>query len=442
MKKILILPISFVLFLVVSQSTSAQDAGVAYPIAELGNCSSLTECRQYCDEPVHKEACISYAQNKGFYNSEALESQKETILEKAKTELGCTTKDECETFCSLAVNIEKCSAFAKKNNLPGGKNEANSESTVFQKAKTELGCNSKESCKEVCSLDANKTKCSEFARSNNLGGGVKKVGPGGCSQEAECVEYCKNEANVRECTAFGFVLKKEIKGPGGCDSAQSCREYCAEHPEECREFDAKRPQETEKSIEEEEKVVEKREQKKENVQEKKTIFRIFDFIKPKREEERKEAKVETKTETRKEPTKVPTPTVTKTPENTSGSGSTETLYKNTLELDDRVEACIKEGCIWKQTYCNCQYRELEYTPTKTPTPSPTKPVSGSATYELQSDYYYSSYEETEASEIEHEEDESITIPTSYPTSYPASSQSIQGARTERGLFEFFKGFFD
>lgn len=437
-----ILPITFLSILIFSSSVFSQNSNIIYPIAELGNCGNLTECKDYCDEAVHKDACISYATTKGFYNSEVLESQKEQILQKAKTELGCATKDECQSFCSLEENLEICSAFAKKNNLPGGKNEASAATSVLQKAKTELGCTSKESCKTLCSLDENKSKCSEFAKANNLDGGVKKVGPGGCSEESECIEYCKDESRTRECSAFGFVQKKEIKGPGGCSSAQTCQEYCIEHPEECQEFDAKRKQETEVAKEKKgKKIVEKTEQKKENVQEKKSILRIFNFLKPNKEV-RNEVKVEPKTEVQKEPTRTPTPTITKVPETESDSESEseDSLYKNTLELDGQIEACIQEGCIWKQTYCNCAYKYTQY-PIKTPTPIPTEPVSDFEYDNTKSDYEYQSQYQYNGSSLEYEyEHEEEPDPT--PTLSTTPISGVQGASTGQGIVHFLKSLFD
>lgn len=454
MKKIFLLPIFIVLFFSISRTVSAQSVTLTYPIAELGNCSSIAECKSYCDEQVHKDVCVSYAKSKGFYNPDVLDSQKEELLQKAKTELGCVTKDECEALCSLDENIEKCSAFAKKNNLPGGKNKSASESDVLQKAKTELGCATKEQCKSLCSLDENKTKCSEFARTNKLEGGVKKVGPGGCANEGECIEYCKNTNNSRECTAFGFVQKKEFSGPGGCTNAQSCREYCVEHSEECQEFEAARKEEKEQKsekIEEERKITDKSEQKNENVQEKSPIIRFIKNITNRTKEsagESREKENESENEEDSVPTVTSVPTPSRKPEKSMLPKPTKGAIQKKIDIDTKVEACIKEGCIWKETYCNCTYKENANTLTKTPTPTK-KPIPASYDQEMYLEYKAGFVNESSGSESTGQDSSGIESSNSgsgnhsnlNPSTTSEPATEVQGVSTRESVVDLLKNFF-
>lgn len=455
MKKIFLLPSFFILFLFSAQAFS-QTSQIAYPIVELGNCGSLSECKEYCDEAVHKDACITYAKSKGFYNQEALEQQKDQILTKAKTLLGCATKEECQTFCSLDENAEACSRFAKANNLPGGKNESNSSVSVLQKAQSELGCTTKESCKELCAMEENREKCSAFAKTNKLIGGIKKVGPGGCTSEADCVEYCKSESNSRECSAFGLTVRKDIKGPGGCSTAESCREYCAQNPEECEDFDAKRPKEEIVVEKKEEKVFDKTEQKEKVVQQKSPIIKIIQLFtnteKEQEEEDNKPTPIVEKKESDeyREPTTIPK--VLPKEETRPIPKPTEKLFNNNLDLNVKVEACIKEGCIWKETYCNCEFKNSESKPTKTP--YPTKPVlkqSGSKTIIKPVKPSSTKIPKPSSTEIEYEYNSSSSVPgeTDTPSAImpdheptPQEPMSgVQGASTEKGLVNFLKGLF-
>ena len=63
----------------------AKKYGIAFPIAELGNCSSVSQCRTFCEDPVNQSTCMEFAKKKGLYKEEAREDVgegKEKILEK------------------------------------------------------------------------------------------------------------------------------------------------------------------------------------------------------------------------------------------------------------------------------------------------------------------------------------------------------------------------
>jgi hypothetical protein len=171
---------------VFAQETPEQAArkhGVTFPIVELGNCADFSSCRSYCDDPVHNEACVAFAKKKGFYKENALSQKQEELLNKAKSELGCTTPDACRELCHRQENFDKCSQFAQKNGLEGGHQNDPGKREIIQKAKEILGCDSEVSCRTVCEQEANRDKCSQFAKTAGLRGGEHRVGPGGCSSE-------------------------------------------------------------------------------------------------------------------------------------------------------------------------------------------------------------------------------------------------------------------
>ena len=39
----------------------AQKHGITFPIAELGNCTNFSDCRNYCEDPVNRDTCIDFA---------------------------------------------------------------------------------------------------------------------------------------------------------------------------------------------------------------------------------------------------------------------------------------------------------------------------------------------------------------------------------------------
>src|SRR5437016_1426689 len=81
-----------------SSSAQASAFGVTFPVAALGNCNSLAECKSFCDDPVNATSCINYAKSKGFYKEDALATSKETVLAKAKATLGCDSETSCLSF--------------------------------------------------------------------------------------------------------------------------------------------------------------------------------------------------------------------------------------------------------------------------------------------------------------------------------------------------------
>lgn len=211
----------------------AKKYNVSFPIAELGNCESYAACRTYCEDPVNGETCVSFAKKKGFYKEEEQDSRKEELINKAKTELGCDSYESCQSLCQKSENFDKCNSFAKKYSLSGGHVNNPEERKVLEKAKEILGCDSPSSCMSFCEKEENRTKCSEFAKQTGLRGGEQRVGPGGCTSEETCKAFCSDPNNYSICSGFSKGVGGQFSGPGGCNSEESCRSYCREHPREC-----------------------------------------------------------------------------------------------------------------------------------------------------------------------------------------------------------------
>jgi len=219
----------------------AKKFGIAFPVVELGNCSSVSECRTYCEDQTHRDTCVTFAKKKGFYKEPEVDTKRQALIQSAKAELGCTSEESCKTICQQEANFEKCRSFAEKNGLETGQKNPG-DKKVIEKAKEILGCDSKESCKAICEQEANRDKCSEFAKQTGLEGGNRRVGPGGCNSEESCKKYCtenpdeckKENDDPRRGNKPGPEGEKiNRKGPGGCDSEESCKKYCAENPNEC-----------------------------------------------------------------------------------------------------------------------------------------------------------------------------------------------------------------
>lgn len=206
----------------VSAQTSedaAKKYGVTFPIAELGSCGSKSECRSFCEDPINRGACIDYASAKGFYKVDEVKKLQESALGDAKSELGCDSKQSCAQFCAVEENWEKCGEFAKKRKLSGGFVSDPQKSETINKAQEFLGCASHESCKDFCLKEENQSKCSEFAKTVGLRGGQERKGPGGCLSDSTCKLYCQDPVNKQECAKFGYrvplieIFKSESSQP-------------------------------------------------------------------------------------------------------------------------------------------------------------------------------------------------------------------------------------
>lgn len=219
----------------------AKKYGITYPIVSLGNCTDYTSCHNYCEDETHRDVCIQYAKQKGFYE----ERKTDEILIHAKTELGCNSETECKNICEKEENFEKCTNFAKKTGLAKEQILSPKNQEILTKAKEILGCDSPQTCKSICEQEGNRQKCSEFAKQTGLKGGEEKRGPGGCNSEESCKAFCSNPDNFNECSKFkppegqesrGGPPQEGFRGPGGCNSESSCRKYCEKNPSECQKF--------------------------------------------------------------------------------------------------------------------------------------------------------------------------------------------------------------
>ena len=215
---------------------AAKKYNITFPVAELGNCTDISSCRSYCEDPLHQKTCVNFAKKKGFYKESAVESRKTELLQVARSELGCTSEDACREACHKQENFDKCDAFAKKHGINGGHTEDLTKKQIIQKAKEVLGCDSEVSCKNICSQESNREKCSNFAKQAGLRGGEEHRGAGGCTSEETCKAFCSDPNNFQVCREFASANRENFSGPGGCNSEDSCKAYCKDHPKECGEF--------------------------------------------------------------------------------------------------------------------------------------------------------------------------------------------------------------
>ena len=208
---------------------------LTYPIEDLAGCQDIGACMDYCQDPVNQTSCTNYAKEQGFYREDPVISADSTFWEKAKNELGCENQSACLEYCAQEANFEKCDEFTKKNGLDGGYTQDPDKPEFLQIAQEVLGCDSLDSCANVCNDPANSQKCSDFANRVGILGGEIQEGPGGCQTQNTCQAYCSDPANFTQCQAYA-PGGSQFTGPGGCDSPDACRDYCEQNAESCRSY--------------------------------------------------------------------------------------------------------------------------------------------------------------------------------------------------------------
>jgi len=216
-----------------------------------GGCGTFQECENFCDSPNNQSACFEFAeQNDLFTNKEELVKFKRIMQEGGPG--GCRGERECHAFCESQANMEVCISFAEKNGLmPPEEIERAKKGIQAMREGGPAGCNTRESCENVCQNPANQEACFEWAKKHGLipedelrfieesqklrqeFESRRKEFEGSRPQfEGEHREDFRPPEGFKE---FG-PPREEFSGPGGCQGPEECERYCATHPDECRGF--------------------------------------------------------------------------------------------------------------------------------------------------------------------------------------------------------------
>lgn len=272
---------------IITITARAQISNITFPIPELGNCASKSECRAYCDidgpfaedmtasqKAERREACQSFAQKNHIGKKQQIDAGKFGVIKQNGGPGGSCGKEAdpisaCSAYCSITAHVPECVAYAKKHKLFEGKEleEAEKVSNALKSgAKLPEACKDAESCKEICenAQDLGTAKqCFAFAEKagllpENFDHGkaekfFKLIEEGnGPFKDFKDFRQCEKPADdeiLKKCIEFGekngFISADEAriaketggKGPGGC-LGQECKTYCdsEEHQDECIKF--------------------------------------------------------------------------------------------------------------------------------------------------------------------------------------------------------------
>ena len=253
---------------------------ITYPVVELGDCASKEECRAYCDDSAHRDACAAWARAHGIATNESRTGPG-----------GCDSYEACRTYCRERSHMEECVLFAVSEGRMGEEQADKvlrslrgdvdiprvkppqvrapkvevepsvDREKVQQLLKDQKGpgaCDSVSACESYCNDPVHEDECFAYAVEHDLlpkeeVERIKKLrtieGPGRCRGRA-CEQYCEQAGNEKECLEFareqGFLAEDEyikikkfvdMEGPGGC-RGRLCEQYCENtaHRKECFTF--------------------------------------------------------------------------------------------------------------------------------------------------------------------------------------------------------------
>lgn len=191
-----------------------------------GGCNSWSSCEDYCNTVDHLDKCIAFADETGYYSPDELsEARKFQELVKSGVQFpgGCKERNSCEIYCSDSNHMEECLNFAEKSGFMPQEEiaEARKFMVLMQKGESPGGCTSKEQCENYCSEDSHMEECIAFAEKAGVMTAedaemARKVGgkgPGGCRSKTQCEAYCGE--NSEECFNFakehGLMSEEDLE---------------------------------------------------------------------------------------------------------------------------------------------------------------------------------------------------------------------------------------
>ena len=235
---------------------------VAFPIAALGNCVSEAAGRAYCNNMVNITVCLDFAEAHELLPRAEIEKGRRFAQAGGKGPGGCTDRIACESYCNNLVHIEECVMFAEKTGVlaPEELREVKNIARYIREGGTmPAGCINKDSCMAYCHEPENMRECLDFAEKAHLISPQELAEahkvlpfmergdtPGGCTSKEECDAYCMRGIieHMEECLAFaekaGLIPEEELaiakkvvplmvrgETPGQCTSKEECEAYCA-----------------------------------------------------------------------------------------------------------------------------------------------------------------------------------------------------------------------
>lgn len=181
-----------------------------------GGCKDKDSCAAYCENSTdHLNECVAFAEKTGLVSGDALkEMQNIQSALKAGGQLpgGCKNKNDCQSYCSASAHMEECIGFAEKSGMLKGKDleDAKKVMPLIASGQAPGGCTTKEQCQTYCADSSRAIECVSFAEKAGL---ISKEeadiarktggkGPNSCTSKESCDAFCNQKANQQSCLSF------------------------------------------------------------------------------------------------------------------------------------------------------------------------------------------------------------------------------------------------
>lgn len=213
---------------ILHKNVLGEETNITFPIKELGNCTGPTECFNYCEKPENQATCFAFAKARGLAKDEE-QPLPPNVMTAAKTELGCDNRESCQNLCTQSANLEKCRLFSEKHGLrrpPPKEGKMGPPAETMQAAQKELGCRDEASCDQVCRNPENGKKCFEFAKKYNL------------LKRDEIEKHEENEDRWAKLQEKKIKMVEAAQKELACDNFDSCKKTCdlPENREKCQDL--------------------------------------------------------------------------------------------------------------------------------------------------------------------------------------------------------------
>jgi hypothetical protein len=191
-----------------------------------GGCNSWASCEAYCSTIDHIDECVAFAEKVGYHSADELaEFKKFQEIAKSGKQFpgGCRDRNSCEIYCNDVTHMEECLNFAEEVGFMPKEEiaEARKILPLMQRGETPGGCTSKEQCETYCLLDEHLDECIAFAEKAGLLSDEERAlirktgghGPGGCRSKEQCETYCADHSE--ECFRFAeehdLISEKDLE---------------------------------------------------------------------------------------------------------------------------------------------------------------------------------------------------------------------------------------
>ncbi len=186
-----------------------------------GGCTTPDSCEAYCNDITHIDECLNFAESAGISDEHVEEGRKLSAYLQSGGQMpgSCTSHESCEAYCSDFNHIDECLDFADqigisiRDEIRGEEISSDQIRRVVQlmkEGRTPGGCTSREDCEAYCSDNTHFEECVSFAEEmgflNEEEAEVARqsggTGPGGCSSRESCEAFCNDPANHEVCFQF------------------------------------------------------------------------------------------------------------------------------------------------------------------------------------------------------------------------------------------------